>query len=75
MARTAKKIVNYFYGEKHLIEDEGQLFFYPPHLILTFVHKSQGEGARPPVMPRGARGLLPPLYSRRALKALFLFLA
>ena len=31
-------------------EDEGTLIFYPPHLILTFAHNSQG----------GARELLPP---------------
>ena len=41
--------------ENYPFEDEGTLIFYPPHLILTFAHKSQGGGARE---------LLPPMCTR-----------
>ena len=38
-----------------------KLIFYPPHLILTFAHKSQGAGLPPWDAQRGvAKGLLPP---------------
>ena len=43
-------------------EYEGKLIFYPPHLILTFIHKYQG-----------GRGLLPQPCLRACLYSLILF--
>ena len=63
MAESAKKMFNYFFL-KHRFEDEGKFIFYPPHLILTFLHKYRGRGGMTPPLrfPRGG-SRPPPVYA------------
>ena len=48
-----RKFSTTFYWGKHPFKDEGKLVFYPPHLNLTFAHKSQGGAGPPLVCPEG----------------------
>ena len=71
MALRAKKIFSYFLKGKHPFEDEGKLIFYPPHLILTFDHKSQrGRGGQEDYyLPPCVRPCFPGLYMLDILRA------
>ena len=59
-----RKFSTTFYWGKHPFKDEGKLVFNPPHLNLTFAHKSQGGPGPPLVCPEGKMTITaPPLWT------------